>query len=161
MSMMVPSFTRCRHTPLFSLPSPRARTVSSERRNILGRANVFYCHGQEFLPGIAVLLHRGRVYRKKAQRLPVKDPGGMWIVVKQFAVSFFALAEQRFGALARGNVAGHGVDGFLLGHGNSVPQQPLVRAVFAQITVFKCKSGFSLLAARPFPQRSPADRRDV
>ena len=69
--------------------------------NILGRANVFEGHGQEFVPGIAVLAHRGGVYRKKAQRLPVKDPGRMWIVVKQFAVPLFALPELGRNASAR------------------------------------------------------------
>src|SRR5271170_4438724 len=78
--------------------------------NILDRANVFEGHGQELVPGIAVLAHRGGVYRKKSQSLPVEDPGRMWIVVKQFAVPFVALPEQFFGPLALGNVARHCVD---------------------------------------------------
>src|ERR1039458_7968017 len=72
--------------------------------NILGRAKVFEGHGQEFFPGIAVLAHCGGIYRKKAQRLPVKDPSWMGIVFKQFAVPLFALLEQLFGPLALGDI---------------------------------------------------------
>src|SRR5450432_4195873 len=75
--------------------------------NILRRANVFDGHGQEFVSEIAVLAHCGGVYRKKVQRLPVKDPGRMWIVVKQFAVPLFALLEHLFGPLALGHVCDH------------------------------------------------------
>src|ERR1035438_10868561 len=64
--------------------------------NILGPANVFDGQGQELVPRIAVLAHSGGVYRKKAQRFSVKDPGRMGIVVKQFAVPLFALLQQLF-----------------------------------------------------------------
>src|SRR5450432_1645853 len=74
---------------------------------ILRRANVFDGHGQEFVPGITVLAYCGGVYRKKAQRLPVKHPGRMWIVLEQFAVPLVALPEHLFGPLALGHVGDH------------------------------------------------------
>src|ERR1700733_299863 len=75
-------------------------------RNILRRTNVFESHGQEFVPGKAVLAHRSVVHREKAQSLPVKDPGRMRIVVKQLAVPLFALPQQRFSPPTLSNVAG-------------------------------------------------------
>src|ERR1700730_19060077 len=73
--------------------------------NVLGRTNIFEGHGQELVPGIAVLAHGGGIYRKKAQRLPVKNPGRMWIVVKQFAVPLVALPQQLFRSPTLSNVA--------------------------------------------------------
>src|SRR5580704_8166979 len=74
--------------------------------NILGRANVFEGHGEEFVPGIAVLAHCGGVYREKAQRLPIEDPGRMRVVVKQFAVPLVALPEQFFRPSTLSDIAG-------------------------------------------------------
>src|ERR1022692_2386954 len=75
--------------------------------NIVRRANIFDGHAQEFAPGIAVLVYCGGVYRKKAQRFPVKHPGRMWIVLEQFAVPLFALPDHLFGPLALAHVRDH------------------------------------------------------
>src|SRR5579863_357929 len=73
--------------------------------NILGRANIFEGHRQEFVLRIAVLAHCRGIYRKKAQRLSVKDPGRMGIVIKQLAVPLFAFLEQLFRSPTLSDVA--------------------------------------------------------
>ena len=56
-----------------------------------------------------------------------------------------------FRALSARDVASDGVDGALVGRGDCIPQQPLVRTVFAKVAVFESQRDFAVLQSGNFP----------
>jgi len=62
--------------------------VLQQRRDVLGRADVFDGHPQELLAGVTVPPDGGVVDRQEGERFQIVDPHRVWIVLKQQPIGF-------------------------------------------------------------------------
>src|SRR6266853_1781394 len=73
-------------------------------RHFLRRADLVCGHREELLPGVAVVLHRGFVYRQKSEGLRIHHPHRMRMHLEKGAVARFAAFERFLGAHLFGDV---------------------------------------------------------